>query len=207
MSVFKVNLLIMMAFCFTLASAYYIDGKRSEYLRENKRYMGDIEQREKRYVTDREDADAELRRYKRWEKMYVGEESAEEYFYREKEALYRYTSLQRNTVPSKDAKDKLAIILEDQVDYVDTQDNKTGIEKKGDIKLDNKRVILNKERVGLNDERIILNNERTSLNNKRIIPNNERTSLNNKRIILSKERTSLNNKRVKLEILKVTIEE
>lgn len=163
-----------------------------------KRYVDDIERGEKRYVSDREEADEETKRYLGWKKLYVGEESEEEYFRLEKEALYRFTSLQKNPEKPIEPGSRLSVVVEEQ-DAVSGEQGIKAIEEKDKLELNN-------ERISLDNKRTVENNKRVSLNNKRTIENNERTSLNNKRVIENNERTSLNNKRVKLDIPKVTIE-
>lgn len=105
----------------------------------NKNYVDYIERGEKRYVDDRKNEDIELRRYKGWEKKYAGEESEKEFFERETEALYRYTSLQKNIESTGDRGEKLAVIVNEEEILADATDARVEIEKEEKSNFNKKR--------------------------------------------------------------------
>jgi len=104
-----------------------------------KRYMDNIKQWEKRYVGDRRKEDKELRRYKGWDKVYAGGESEKEFFEREKEALYRFTSLQKNIENEEEGGEKLAVIIEDENVLSGMSNAKVDIESKEKLNLKKKK--------------------------------------------------------------------
>jgi len=135
----KVGLLTVMALYFTLVLNVSSEEKRQPkikirhsrlLLEGEKRYVDDIKWGEKKYVGDRKKEDVELRSYKGWEKKYAGEESEKEFFERETEALYKFTSLQKNIESTEDGGEKLAIIVNEEEILTNANDAKLEIEEK-----------------------------------------------------------------------------
>lgn len=143
----KGGLVILMALCLSWGMDTYSGevrkpARHSRLLLEgNKRYIEDIHWGEKRYVVDREEADAEMRRWLRWDKRYAGEESDGEFFLLETKALYRFTSLQKNKPLPQDAENRLAVVVDDG------KEKGKGVEARREIE---DREVVTKEREKIN---------------------------------------------------------
>lgn len=82
------------------------EGRRRD---EKKKYLSEIEHGDKRYVGEAQKEDIEGRRRRGVEKRYVGDETDEEFFKEEKEALYKYDSVKEESEPEKMKEARLAI--------------------------------------------------------------------------------------------------